>query len=133
MEPPGPSVRPVSVNRKVYGRRSTLFPACLGMGWPEPNGFEIVEVTGGALIVLEGHGLNACGFIRVVTCFFPTMCWCFKSGCSGQQHGVLHSISRCCALKTLSDCQVVSCRDDPIGKPGQRGDPTRSQRIDVSQ
>lgn len=58
MEPPVPSVRPVSVNRKVYGRRSTLFPACLDMGWPEPNRFEIVEVTGGALIVLEGHWIE---------------------------------------------------------------------------
>lgn len=126
MEPPVPSVRPVSVNRKVYGRRSTLFPACLDMGWPEPNRFAILEVAGGALVVLEGHGLGACGFICVVTCFFPYHVLVFHECCGGQQHGVLHSISRCCALKTLSDCQVVSCRDDPIGKPEQRG-------IDVSQ
>lgn len=79
VEPSVPSVRPVSVNRKVYGRRSTLFPACLDMGWSEPNRFEIWEVPDGALVVLKRHGLNACGFSRVVTCFSSAMCWCFMS------------------------------------------------------
>ena len=107
VEPSVPSVRPVSVNRKVYGKRST--PSS------RPSGYRLVRAQHVRDLEsswryfgspIKEHDLNACGFICAVSCFSSTMCRCFMSAAAGQQHGVLHSICRCYALKTLSGCQL---------------------------
>lgn len=41
VEPSVPSVRPVSVHRKSLWETLDPYPACLDMGWSEPNRFEI--------------------------------------------------------------------------------------------
>lgn len=81
---------------KFMGRRSTPFSRLSGsLGWSEPDMVEIWKVLGGALTVLQEHGLDASGWIHLCRdLLFFNHVLVFHECSDGQQHGVLHSISR---------------------------------------
>lgn len=108
---------------KFMGDARPLLPACLDlMGWSEPDLFGIWQVPGGSL---EGTWLE-CKWIQLChhLLFFDHVLVFHECG-DGQQHGVLHSISRSSSLTMLSDCQLQR-RSYPRSSSLQSGDPTTS-------